>query len=79
VLLGNLTRHDQRIRIQLPGSSLAARMRMLDAGNLALALCEPESFRAQAGESLMTRAGIVELSLPPHALTTFEVAASPRQ
>lgn len=69
VLLGNLTPQDQHVRV---ATFAAAQMRLLDEDKFLSVLREPEHFRAQAGERLLSHAGIIELHLRPHALAVLE-------
>ena len=70
VLLGNLTPQTQRVRLRTSMSTVS--LRMLAADNVVTALREPELFRVLIDERLAVRDGIIDVTLPQHALACLE-------
>jgi hypothetical protein len=50
----------------------------LDESNVEEAMQSPESFRAQSGKLLQTRAGTLEIELLPYALARIDTEARSR-
>ena len=70
VLLGNSTPQTQRVHLvtSMPGVTV----HLLTADNVVFAMREPEPFRAQVGEHMAARDGVLDLTLAPHALARLE-------
>jgi hypothetical protein len=72
VLLANLSPDVQQVAIQNLGQDV--RVRHLDETNVAAAMGAPEDFRAEAGSTMQTTGGTLELSLLPYAIVRIDSA-----
>jgi hypothetical protein len=70
VLVANMTPEPQRVQICNLGPEV--RCRVLDESSVVEAMRSPEKFRADAGDRLTTRAGILELELMPYAVARLD-------
>lgn len=73
MMLANFTAEAQAIH--LTGLNGTFKQRKLDAQNAVYAMCEPEAYRTQAGETL-TAEGNLQLTLSPYALITLDGSSS---
>lgn len=71
ILVANLTGEIQETKIK--SGTCQARIRYLDETNVEQAMREPEAFRAQAGVTVESVAGKIELKLLPFALARIDV------
>jgi hypothetical protein len=72
LLLANLTPRRQSVRVQ--GIAANMQIRRLDETTAAVAMCEPEAFRAAATETCGSEGGVVDLDLAPFAVLCLDPA-----
>jgi hypothetical protein len=75
VLLGNLTGQTRRVHL-LSVCAPAIMVRVLAAGNVLLAMREPDKFRDLPARHFRAQSGMIELDLPPHALACLDAEGS---
>jgi hypothetical protein len=70
VVVANMTPEPQRVQVCNLGPQVVSRR--LDETSVLEAMQSPEDFRQSPGETLVTRAGVLELELPPYGLARLD-------
>ena len=72
ILAANLSPHARPLRVS--GLSARVRVKRLDETNVEAAMRAPEAFRAEEGEEMETRSGVLSLRLLPYGLARIDDA-----
>lgn len=75
-LVANLTAESQSVRIAWPHASRRIRVRKLDEHSVRLAANQPQSWRAQNGDTILLGGAAAELSLAPYAVARLDTVES---